>query len=884
MLIVSNTFSGLYHYLLKCFFSVLLCFNILHLSAETPLLNLTMQNVSLHEILKKIKELSGKNILYNNNLIDKFTNETIELKNATLEDALRKILEGKELKFSIIDDVIIIEPDAEKQNPDKSNNFIQKVKGNFTISGIIKDGFSGETLPYVSIYIEGTGLGVQSNPYGFYSITLPAGTYHLEYKCVGYKDNTKIIVLDNDIRSEEILQIKNREMDEVVITQKNNDLSKIETRMTNIDVTSVKELPALGEPDILRNIQLLPGVTSPTELGGGFNVRGGGADQNLMLLDEAIVYNPYHLIGLYSVFNTNIIKDVKFYTSGIPASYGGRLSSVMDITQKDGNMNSFHGSAGIGLISSDISLEGPIAKDKSSFIIALRRSYIDLFFPFFTELKNTKTYFYDLNSKLNIIINNNNRIYFSFYSGNDITNVLSENEEYGNITSTLRYNHIFNRKLFSNTSLIFSKYKMTDNESANPYSYNANLGLNNYEFKNSFMYFIPKHKIEFGINIIDYLFHPGELSPMNDSSDMKKIVIPDQYSIESAVYLSDNFHINSKIEMQYGLRASDFCYLGPQVVNEYSNGALPNIIGTISYKRNQVIKSYNNLEPRLSIKYSINDNNSLKLSYNKLSQYIQQISDTEVPLPFDMWKPSNNYIKPLIGNQFSIGYFSDLYKNTIEFSIEAYYKLLQNVIQVRPGANITLDTTLDADLLQGKGRAFGCELMVNKTKGKLTGMISYAFSRSLQKVVNPYLQETINNGNWYPSLYDIPDKISVAGEYKLTSRISFTIDFSYMTGEPITLPSGQYTYFGYLIPYYSNVNLQRYPDYNRLDIGMVLHSKKKPNRKWEGFWNFSIYNVYGRENAYSIYIQRIYWGTQNTQANEIWLMTVFPSASCTIKF
>jgi hypothetical protein len=424
---------------------------------------------------------------------------------------------------------------------------------------------------------------------------------------------------------------------------------------------------------------------------------------------------------------------------------------------------------------------------------------------------------------------------------------------------------------------------MTYADTAKPYSYNANLGLNHYEFKNNLMFFIPKHKIEFGINIIDYLFHPGELSPLNDSSLMKKIVIPDQYSIESSAYISDNFHINSKVEIQYGLRVSDFCYLGPQIIYQYSNYYIPNIIGTIIYKRNQVIKSFNNLEPRLSFKYSINENNSVKLSYNKMSQYIQQISDTDVPVPYDMWKPSDNYIKPLIGNQFSIGYFSDLYNNTIEFSAEAYYKLLQNVIQVRPGANITLDTTLDADLLQGKGKAYGCEIMVNKIKGRLTGMVSYAFSRSLQKIVSPYPQETINSGNWYPSLFDVPDKITIAGEYKFNNRLSFTTDFSYMTGRPLTLPSGQAIIKGYLIPVYTDVNVQRYPDYNRLDIGMVLNSKKKPGRKWEGYWNFSVYNVYGRENAYAIYIMKIP-GSQNTQAIEEWMFSVVPSVSYTIKF
>ena len=764
---------------------------------------------------------------------------------------------------------------------------IKNYQKKITISGIIRDNSSGETLPYASVGIEGANLSTLSNQYGFYSITLPNGKYKIVYRCIGYEENVIDIVLDKDNRSDIELHIKSQELQEVVITEKNNDLNDIDKKISKIDIATVKKLPSFGGiPDIMRSIQLLPGVISSSEVGGGIQVRGGAWDQNLMLLDEAIVYNATHLEGLYSTFNPDIIKDINFYKSGFPASYGGRLSSVMDITQKDGNMKSYHGEAGIGLISANLSLEGPIVRDKSSFIVAARRSYVDLFFRYFPQIKDVKTFFYDLNSKVNYIINNNNRIYLSVYSGQDVTNVDSYDEAYGNLTGTLRFNHIFNQKLFSNTSLIYSKYKMTDSESANPYAWKNNLGLDHYEFKEHFMFFTAKHKMEFGLKGIFYVFHPGELSPMGDSSQILKIAIPNQYAIEPSVYFTDNYQVSSKISVQYGLRFSDFSYLGPADVYIYSNDApkrVNTIIDTITYKRNKVIKSYNNLEPRFSIKYCLNQNHSFKLSYDRMAQYIHQISNTIVPLPYDMWKPSGYYIKPLTSHQFSLGYFAALFQHTIDFSFELYYKRLQNVTEVKPGADISLDKTLDADLLQGRGRAYGLEIMVNKTKGKLTGMISYGWSRSEKKIDGTFQPEKINFGRWYSAAYDIPHKISFSGEYKVNERFSFTAVFNYMTGKPITLPSGQYIYFNTLIPYYSGVNLQRLPDYHRLDIAAVWHGKKKALRKWQGFWTFSIYNVYGRENAYTIYIQRKP-ESQDTEAMELWMLSVVPSLSYTIKF
>jgi hypothetical protein len=769
-----------------------------------------------------------------------------------------------------------------------STDLINKPKKKCTISGTIVDGSSGETMPYSSIGILGENYSAMSNQYGFYSLTIPAGKYYLVCKYVGYNENQQEIILEKDLRVNIELKLKSQEMEGVVVTARNNDLKSIERRMSKIDMKTIKELPALGEADLLRSMQLLPGVNSVAEVGGGMEVRGGGGDQNLMLLDEAIVYNANHLVGMYSTFNPDIIKDVKFYKSGIPASYGGRLSSVIDVTQKDGNMKSLHATAGIGIIASKLTLEGPIAKDKSSFIIAVRRSYIDLFFKYFPNdnVKDVKTYFYDLNSKVNYIINENNRVYLSCYLGNDLTGQASYNEEYGNITSTLRYNHIFSNKLFSNTSLIFSKYNMANNQSSELWSWKNNVGLDHYEFKNEFTYFTSKHKIEFGLKGIYYTFYPGDLEPVGDSSKINKIEIPKQFALESAIYLNDNYQINPKIEIQYGIRISNYNYLGPSDVYKFADNVpkdLTSITDTLHYKRNEVIQYYYNFEPRLSVKYSFNENNAVKLSYNKMVQYIQQITNSMAPQPYDMWKASNNYIKPLKGDQFAIGYFSEFLNKVLEFSIEGYYKILQNVIDIKPGTDISLNNTLDAGLLQGKGKAYGLEIMVNKTRGKLTGMISYTWSRTLKKIDGNFQAEKINSGNYYPADYDIPNKLALSGEYKVNNRLSFTADFTFSSGRPITLPSGQYIFFNTLLPYYSVKNSDRLPPYHRLDMGAVLYSKHKENRKWEGFWTFSIYNLYGRENTYSLYIRRKS-NSQNTEAVKIWMISIVPSLSYCIKF
>ena len=644
----------------------------------------------------------------------KFSKDALLLKNV-----LEEINKKWNVSFSIHSKVIILKRKATIAEAKKENK-----PGKVTISGFLKDVKSGESLVRASVYVEELKSGEVTNNYGFYSLTLPQGKYRLLFSCMGYETKEKEVEFVDNERVDMELSPSVSELKEVVISQQQHNLSRFDHRLSSVNMQNVRELPALmGEADLVRNILLLPGVTSIGETGGGFQVRGGAWDQNLMLLDESIVYNADHMYGTYSVFNPDIIQDVKFYKAGIPSTYGGRASSVMDITQKNGNLKSFHGSAGFGLINSKFTFEGPIIKNKSSFIVAARRPYIDLFFKHINkeDLEDVRTHFYDINSKINFIINNNNRVYLSLYSGDDKTEETPFKLSYGNLTGTLRYNHVFSKKLFSNTSFIYSRYRMIFGETGRRFGWKNKLGLAHHEFKNNFTGYFSAHTLDFGFQGIYYKFYPGDRSPDGEFSVAERIKLPPEYGLELAVYLSDKYQVNNKTAIQYGIRFSDYRMLGPGNVYVYDND-LPKdpstIVDTISYKRGQTISHYPNIEPRISVKYSVATDHSIKLTYNRMVQYIQQISNSVTPLPYDMWKPAGAYIKPLTANQFSLGYFTGGESNATELSFEIYYKSLKNLLEVKPGTDISVNNTIDAGLLQGIGRAYGAEILVNKTKGK----------------------------------------------------------------------------------------------------------------------------------------------------------------------
>jgi hypothetical protein len=846
-------------------------------------IKLSLQGITIQQIITEVSSTGGVVFSFEPSEIPLQTEIHFSLLEISLKDILKEIETITGVTYTLRSNVIILKKPIKGKQPGTIR------KTNFTISGTLIDSISGETLPYATVGVEGQNVGTLTNSYGFYSLTLPENHYKLICRFVGYQEKQFSIDLDRNIQWNTELSTVSQQIGEVVVTREKDNLKNIERRLSPVEIKTIQTIPSLfSEADVLRNILLLPGINSVAEVGGTVIVRGGGSDQNLMMIDEATVYNPSHMLGTFSIFNPEIIKDIKFYKSGIPLAYGGRISSVMDVTQKDGNMKSFHGSAGIGLIASNLEIEGPVIKDRASFIVAARRSYIDMFFKYIPNdnIQDVHTYFYDLNAKFNFIINNKNRLFLSCYLGNDLNDFSSEDQEYGNITTTLRYNHIFSHKLFSNTSIIYSRYIMKINDPSGDWGWKNKMGLNHYELKSSFNYYTSKHTFEFGLRGVYYQFFPGDQQPTNDSSLTLNIKLPTEYAFESALYLSDNFKIGSRMELNYGLRYSMYNFLGPADIYQYDPGLArdpSSITGITHYTRNEVIQTYSNFEPRVSFRFDIARNHTIKLSYNKMAQYVQQVSNTVFTMPFNTWKPSNAYINPLTGNQYALGYFTDMKKSTIDLSVELYYKQLKNVLEVQPGTDIWLNNTLDAGLLQGEGRAYGFEIMANKPEGRLTGMISYSWSQSERKVDSKYPLERINFGNYYPADYDIPHKFTFSGEYRVSPRFSFTCGFMYQTGRPISFPDGQYTFMGSYIPYYSGKNLDRMPDFHRLDVGAIVKGKKKPWRKYSGTWTFSIYNLYARKNPYSIYIRRIS-GSKNTEAIQFWAMGIVPSIAYSIKF
>ncbi len=769
----------------------------------------------------------------------------------------------------------------------------------FTLSGTLSDANSNETLIGVNITIPQLKTGVVSNEYGFYSITFPKGIYQVKITAIGYKTVEESINLNKNTKINFKLYSNETALEEVVIQDTKNAtvIRKPEMSVNKLSIAIIKKMPVvLGEVDVLKSILLLPGVTSAGEGASGFNVRGGGADQNLILLDEATIFNSSHVFGLFSVFNPDAIKDLKLYKGGIPARFGGRVSSVLDVYQKDGSSKEFHVNGGIGLISSRILVEGPIKKDKGSFLIAARRSYADLFLKLSDKQKNNAAYFYDLNTKLSYKLNPNNNLYLSGYFGRDVFSLnKSFTNTYGNSTLNVRWNHLFSDKLFSNLSLIYSDYFYGLNLDFVGFKWDS--GIKNYNLKYDFKSYISdKFKLNYGINAIYYDFNPGVIQPSNTNSGINFQQLDKKYAFEPALYINAEQDISKKITLAYGLRYSLFYRLGQSPVNLYANNnpvifnpqlqiyekATP--IGTKFYDKNKVIQSYDNLEPRFSIGYQVNDNQSFKASYNRMVQYLQLISNTSSPTPLDVWTPSDNYIKPQIADQVAFGYFRNFKDNLYSLEIETYYKKVKNRLEYIDGANLVANNAIEQVILNGQMRSFGLEIMLRKNEGRFNGWISYTLSKSQQQTPGRTSSETgINNGNWYNSVYDKVHNIAITGAYTLNKKWSFGSNFILQTGQPVTYPNGQYQYLGISVPSYGLRNENRLPAYHHLDISATLTPHKNDKRNWKGEWVFSIYNLYSRKNAASInFKQNIDTGENEAVRTSIFGMV--PAVSYNFKF
>jgi hypothetical protein len=769
----------------------------------------------------------------------------------------------------------------------------------YTLSGTVIDGNSNETLIGVNVVVTELKTGVTTNEYGFYSITLPKGTYTVQVSYLGYKTIEQTLNMNQNIKNNFNLFGNETTLKEVIISDNKTkiDIKKPEMSVNKLSISAIKKMPVvLGEVDVLKSILLLPGVTNAGEGASGFNVRGGGADQNLILLDEATIFNSSHVFGFFSVFNPDAIKDLKLYKGGIPARFGGRASSVLDIYQKDGNSKDFHVNGGIGLISSRILAEGPLVKDKGSFLIGGRSSYAHLFLKLSEEQKDNAAYFYDLNTKLSYKLNPNNSLYLSGYFGRDVFSLRdSFSNIYGNTTVNLRWNHLFSEKLFSNLSLIYSDYYYGLDLDFVGFKWDS--GIKNYNIKYDFKNYISdKFKLNYGLNSIYYEFNPGTIRPSKPDSGINFAQLDKKYAFEPALYLNADHDITNKISLSYGLRYSMFYRLGTSDVNLYQDNnpvlfnpelkiyekATP--IGQKSFSRNQVIESFNYLEPRFSAAYQINDEQSIKASYNRMVQYLQLISNTSSPTPLDIWTPSDNFIKPQIADQVALGFFKNFSNDQYSFEVETYYKKVQNRLDYIDGADLIANNAIEQIILNGQLRSYGLELLLRKNEGKLNGWISYTLSRSEQQTPGRTPLETgINNGQWYNSVYDKLHNLAVTSSYTLNDKWSFGANFALQSGQPVTFPTGQYEYLGIVVPSYGLRNKNRLPAYHHLDIAATLTPKSNANRQWKGEWVFSIYNLYNRRNAASINFRQ----NADTGANEAVRTSIFgvvPAVSYNFKF
>jgi hypothetical protein len=766
-----------------------------------------------------------------------------------------------------------------------------------TLSGVVSDIDNNETLIGVSVYIAELNIGTYTNEYGFYSITLPKGSYTTQISYVGFTTIVEKIEINQNVKKNFSLKESNQELNEVVITKNiyRNNIKKPEMSVNKLSVNTIKQMPAiLGETDLIKSILTLPGVTNAGEGQSGFNVRGGSADQNLVLLDEATIYNTSHLFGFFSVFNTDAIKDIKLYKGGIPSRFGGRVASVLEIYQKDGNSADFHMNGGIGIISSRLLAEGPIVKNKGSFLLAGRSSYAHLFLKL-TDNKNS-AYFYDLNTKLSYKLNENNNLYVSGYFGRD---VFSLNESfvntYGNSVFNVRWNHLFSNKLFSNLSLIYSDYYY--GLTLDFIGFNWESSVKNYNFKYDLKHYISeKVKLYYGANTIYYDFNPGKIEPTNSNSGINPDQLAKKYAFEPSAYIDVEQQITDKLAVNYGLRYSRFYRLGNEEINLYANNQAVvynedfqiyekgTPTGTKSYGKNETIAQFGNLEPRFSIAYTINENNSIKASYNRMSQYLHLISNTQSPTPLDVWTPSDDYLKPQILDQVAFGYFKNFKNDDYSLEIETFYKKLKNRVDYIDGANLIANDDIEQVVLNGEARAYGLEILARKNNGKLNGWISYTLSRSEQRTPGRNDVETgINNGEWYKTGWDKLHNISVTSMYKLNEKWSFSSIFSLQSGQPVTYPNGQYQYQGITVPTYGLRNENRLPTYHRLDISATLVPEKNKNRNWYGEWVFGIYNVYSRKNAASISFRQ----NQDSGNNEAVRLSIFgivPSVTYNFKF
>lgn len=763
----------------------------------------------------------------------------------------------------------------------------------FTISGYFRDMASGENLIGATITLKGNSRGVSSNQYGFYSLTLPKGQHQLIASYIGYYPQMIYLNLEKDTVFNVSMVSSTQLSEDVVVVARKRDNNVKVTQMGKISmpIEQIKSIPAfLGEVDILKAIQLIPGVRNAGEGSAGFYVRGGGPDQNLILLDDAVVYNSGHLFGFFSVFNADAIKNVTLIKGGMPAQYGGRLSSVLDVAMKEGNNQKFEVDGGVGLIASRLSIQGPIKKNKASFIVSARRTYIDaLIKPFVSkssQFYGSGYYFFDLNAKVNYSFSPKNRLYLSGYFGRDVfdfrnsTQSLEFKIPWGNSTGTLRWNHVFNNKLFLNTTAVYNDYNFNFSGAQNNFKINIQSGIRDLSLKQDYDYYpFSQHKIRFGFHYTWHRFTPSVVSGNQDSVQFRPNNAQQKYAHEAAIYLQDTWDVTHKLSINAGIRGSYFMQVGPNKIYQTDDNG--NRVDSLVFGRGKKVKSYGGLEPRLTLRYAINDMQSLKASVTRNLQYIHLVSNAGTTLPTDVWVPSTYLVKPQLSWLYALGYFRNFHQNMFETSLELYYKSMQHQIEYKEGYTPSTIEDTENSFTFGRGWSYGAELFIHKVKGKFTGWLGYTLSYTWRKFPE------LNFGKKFPAKYDRRHDLSLVGMYELNKKWKFGATFVFGTGNAATLPQRFYIMGGVLTQEYSSINQYRLPSYHRLDISATLTPKRNATRKVKREWVFSVFNAYSRKNPFFIYFDQTgspYSGDLKIQAKQVSIFPILPSVTYNLKF
>ena len=833
---------------------------------------------------------------------------TGDFKNISLSDFLENILKPHEISFlvygtnivlikgeSTIHSIAFRESKLDEQGDLGEYLKIGKVMENpgqqeVTISGFIREGGNDEALIGAGVYVNELKTGVTTNINGFYSLRLPVGKYTLTAGFIGYDEKSQAVeVLSNGNLSFSLYK-ETVELEEVTITAeaKDENIKGVLAGKEKLSIEAIKGMPAfLGEIDVVKSIITLPGVSTVGEGAAGFNVRGGSVDQNLLLLDDAMVFNASHLFGFFSAFNADFVRDVTLYKGGGPPNFGGRVSSILNVSLRNGNRQEFHGQGGLGLVSSRLVVEGPIVKDKTAFIIGGRSSYSDWILGRIqnVDLQESSAQFYDANAKLTHDFSDKDKLILSSYISNDRFKFAGDTiYQWRTINTSLKWNHIFNEKLLASFGAIYGTFKNKTFDDQDFDAFTLDSEITSANLKLDFNY-IPdrKHKVDFGASIIRYEFNPGVFVPGEQNTNEVPLTLKQEQSYESGIYVKDEFMISPRLTIMYGLRYSMFHNVGPGNVFVYEPD-LPReeetITDTMTFNNGELIRKYDGLEPRLSLRYSLDRRSSLKFSYYRTRQYIHLISNTTAIAPVDFWQTSNHHLQPQTGDQVSLGYFRNFKDDAIETSVEVYYKEVDNVLDYKEGSSILLNPTLEADLLSGKGRAYGLEVLLQKNKGRITGWIGYTYSRSELLFQSENEEERINLGEYYPANFDKPHDVTIVANFNASRRFKISTNFTYSTGRPITVPVSKYSYGNILsVLNYSERNQFRIPDYHRLDLSFTLKPGHRKQNKLKGEWVFSVYNVYGRKNPYSVFFR------QSGQAFRLAVLgTVFPSVTYNFKF